>query len=426
MKKTLLLLILLVNINSAFAEFDFVSRNPKSGNLAVGSDEYNWLYILDPGTLKPLNTISIPDKVKGFSYSSDGSMLVVLGKDNLYYFETTSFKQTASLGKDAIGWGAEGRFYQEGNRAVFFSFFSDEIVVVDLNSANVISKIKTGFKQVALTGYNRHTDEIIVFSGEQKNDKEELVASKDFPKDLKFEERTKYGQDHDQKGSVVGFYNAKDGSKIKEVTIPYTISKSFGAKIFGVKSGFICAGWDNLLLVNDKREISWKDMPGTFNYGSALVENDSYLIIGTLGDFHYVNTSDWSDTEVKIDKDPEIGFSNYVHQFAYDEKNKNIVAVTSGYLLVTSNLTKKSIISEKFPELNCFVYSLTEDMDDCIKEKFEGGGFGKIKESTIMDDDEEIKISVYHESITLGKLNEEYAKYEEECEVDIEVKLIEK
>jgi len=413
----------------AKADFNFVSMHASGKMIAVGSKESNMIYVLEIGTNKIISSIKLTSNCEALSFNAAGTSLVVQEDRGLVYFETTTWKESGILSNDLMGFGANAVFYGEKDLAICYSSLGKDIKLVSLSEAKITLTVTLKIDRIAMAGYNTTTDEIIIFSDQVKYEKEKLIASKDFPKELKYEERSKFAQENDQKGSQLIVLNGKTGAVIIDKLIPYTISKSFGGNIFSNKTHTICAGWDNILLLDSKKEVKWVNIPGSFNYGSKLVNNGETLLIGSLEDFEVINTSDWTSKKVALNNKPTIGFLNYIHDFSYDAKSNKIVGVTSGYTVFTMDLKSTESLSEAIPALTCKVYfeqdKYTKQEDvDCIKEKFESKGLGKITMETVKGKwGDEIIVGTLYAETNLVKFNENYAKFKEDCNTKIKIGL---
>ncbi|MBK6835921.1 MAG: hypothetical protein IPG89_17305 [Bacteroidetes bacterium] len=430
MKKLHFLILALILISSiAKANFDFVSQHVSGKMIAVGSKESKLVYVLETGTNKIINSIVLTADCKALSFNADGSKLIVHADKGLVFYDSNTWKESGLVSKDQMGFGANAVFYGERDLAICYSSFSKDIKLVSLSEAKVTLTTTLKIERIAMIGYNTVTDEIIVFSDQVKYDKEKLIASKDFPKDLKYEDRSKFAQENDQKGCQLIVLKGKTGAVVTDKLIPYTISKSFGGNIFSNKTHTICAGWDNILLLDSKKEVKWVNIPGSFNYGSELVNNGETLLIGSLEDFEMINTTDWTSKKVELTKKPNIGFLNYIHDFAFDAKTNKIVGVTSGYTIFTMDLKPAGNLSETIPTLPCKVYyeqdKYTKQEDvDCIKEKFESKGLGKITTETAKNSwGQEVTVGTLYAETNLVKFNEDYAKFKDDCKIKIKVDL---
>lgn len=430
MKKLYSLIFVFVLLSTiAKANFEFVSQHVSGKMIAVGGKESKIVYVLEPGTNKIISSITLTSACEALTFNSDGSKLIIHENKGLVFYDSNTWKESGFVSQDQMGFGANAVFYGEKDLAICYSSFSKDIKLVSLSEAKITLTTTLNLERIAMIGYNDVSDEIIVFSEEVKYDKEKLIESKDFPKDLKYEDRSKFEQENDQKGSQLIVLKGKTGAVVTDKLIPYTISKSFGGNIFSNKTHTICAGWDNILLLDAKKDVKWVNVPGSFNYASKLVNNGETLLIGSLGDFKMINTNDWTSKEIELTKNPNIGFSNYIHNFAFDAKTNKIVGVTSGYIIFNMDLKAIGNLTETIPALPCKVYyeqdKYTKQEDvDCIKEKFESKGLGKITLETVKGKwGDEITVGTLYAETNLVKFNEDYAKFKDDCKIKIKVDL---
>lgn len=430
MKNNLLLLLSFISLSFiAKADFSFVSVHASGKMIAVGSKESNMVYVLETGTNKIISSITLNGECKALSFNNDGSKLVAQEERGLVYFESSTWKEIGILKKDLMGFGANAVFYGDKDIAVCYSGFGKDIHLASLSEPKITLTVTLKIERIAMAGYNTVTDEVVIFSDQLKYEKEKLIASKDFPKELKYEERAKFAQENDQKGSQLIVLNGKTGAVVTDKIIPYTISKSFGGNIFSNKTYTICAGWDNILLLDAKKDVKWVNIPGSFNYGSKLANNGETLLIGSLEDFEMINTNDWTSKKVELTKKTNIGFLNYIHDFSYDVINSKIYGVTSGYCILTMNVNATESLNETIPALPCKVYfeqdKYTKQEDvDCIKEKFETKGLGKIATETSKNSwGQEVTVGTLYAETNLVKFNEEYAKFKDDCSTKIKIGL---